>query len=358
MSAVTPFPNKVAFRSAGWGFGCHMSSQGVTGVTLLCVCLPLLKNWVWGVTAPSMQMGSLRPEHRRAPPFLIKKNFFLSKFILKKLKPAEGLQDPYAELVLGRQSTDVPAGDRMAHVAAPWARLWHVHCCSTKATIDTTERNGCGRVPIKLYLQKRVTGRDVQAPVASPHPVVGRRAASPRRLTPVGELGPLRGPPGRGRPSLTPVPPGSVLPAACVRHQPHEQAAGGEGGCARLGRGALVCLWHGPKGVRLGQSVILPVARRGCVRLRSGRRRPWVPGRHHGIALGPIARISASCVFHWPTSGRHWSSTAESAGRRLASTVTFPPTSRAPWLLCQPQFGRVRSEGGVHCQRPDGISAS
>lgn len=175
-------------------------------------------------------------------------------------------------------------------------------------------------MPIKLYLQKRATGRDVQAPVASPHSVVGRRVASPRRLTPVGELGPLRGPPGRGHPSLTPVPPGSVLPAACVRHQPHEQAAGGEGGCARLGRGALVCLWHGPKGVRLGQSVILPVARRGCVRLRSRALEALGPGQT------PRYRVGASCVFHWPTSGRHWSSTAESAGRRLASTVAFPLT--------------------------------
>lgn len=160
-------------------------------------------------------------------------------------------------------------------------------------------------MPIKLYLQKRVTGRDVQAPVASPHSVVGRRAASPRRLTLVGELGPLRGLPGRGHLSLTPVPPGSVLPAACVRHQPHEQAAGGEGGCARLGRGALVCLWHGPKGVRLGQSVILPVARRGCVRLRSGRRRPWVPGRHHGIAFGAdrthFGQLCFSLADLWPS---------------------------------------------------------
>lgn len=104
-SAVTPCPNTVTFRRARWGFGHHMSSQGVTSVTLLWVCLPLLNDRVRG-------RGASGPEHRWGPPRVIKKKKNFLEIYFGKFKPVASLQDPYAELTLD-QSTNFPVGGQM-----------------------------------------------------------------------------------------------------------------------------------------------------------------------------------------------------------------------------------------------------
>lgn len=104
-SAVTPCPNMVTFRRARWGFGHHMSSQGVTSVTLLWVCLPLLNDRVRG-------RGASGPEHKWGPPRVIKKKKIFLEIYFGKFKPVASLQDPYAELTLD-QSTNFRVGGQM-----------------------------------------------------------------------------------------------------------------------------------------------------------------------------------------------------------------------------------------------------
>lgn len=86
-SAVTPCPNTVTFRRARWGFGHHMSSQGVTSVTLLWVCLPLLNDRVRG-------HGASEPEHRWGPPRVIKKKKKISRNLFWKIQTCGKLAGP------------------------------------------------------------------------------------------------------------------------------------------------------------------------------------------------------------------------------------------------------------------------